>query len=242
MYRESIIYGCVLIVGIFTLILGIIPAIGNAWNIQNEINGVVKEMGALEKKATTLTALDSTAVTTDFQTVLIALPSTKNVSSIMGSLEKVADAVGIPIVGFSMDTLGQVGTGSAKKRTAEEQKIGVQVLSATVSVEGTIEKIRDYIDAIQKTSRLMRVKNFDLSFSSKNNAMHSKIVIDTYFAEFPKTIGSVSESLVEFTPQDQELLGKFVLLKSPVEEPSRPVEIVAPSASRSANSNPFSPF
>lgn len=242
-YKEFIFFITVTVVSFVILFTVIIPLIKNI--IQEYSDLVLQETGneALRKKTDLFASLDEETLQEEYGTVQEAILVGTSVAPVMQTLESLAEESGVIISSYSIERMGTVSTSSAKLRSGDEQKIGAGIITSNIIAEGSIQNIKDFLEQLEKTRVVMRVKNFDLSFAKKSGLLRSQLSIDSYYMAPILSAVASSDTLTLLTAEEENMISTIRGNVSYVSQLSVSVEQVeTPSSSvrRSEDADPFS--
>lgn len=209
-YQEFIGPSVLIVVSIVGLIVGVIPAgrtvLGNYWTMQS----LGKQVNTLQNKAHILETMDETVVRTQLQGLLDAIPSDKNPGSLLLTAEGAVLQSGMAMSDIALVAPGSLATESAIIQSAAEKKLGSTLLPFTMTLEGTFLQFRDFLETVQSVRRLLRVNSFSLHFTPVG--VKILIAMQSFYAPFPVTIGSVDTPLSDFTDKEKATLASILQL------------------------------
>lgn len=209
MNQGFIISGSITLVCLLAVPVGILPAIRASTKLVSSIRQLEKELLALHTKIEILTSLDETTLQNDLNILTSGLPIEKSLPSMIMTIEELAAKEGIGLTSLTMESGGQISTESAKRQSADEQKLGVNKLTIGISIEGTPEQVRNFIGNAHRVRRLMRISNFDFVLRGAVTALQSNILLDVFYAPLPKFIGRAEDPIQPIQAEEQTILNNI---------------------------------
>ena len=199
------------VVGVF---IGVLPA-GKKIIEQAETGRQLSiQLEALQKKLDLLNSLDEDSLRADLATVLAAVPAEKSLPTVFSTVEGLASTVGVGILDQNISGVGSVASGSASQ-TALEKQLGTHMLPFSVTVEGPVSAIQEFIAQASKVRRLLRLKTFSISFPKENEILRVNLQMNAFYEPFPTNLGSLTSTISPLNEKEQALviqIGNFPLL------------------------------
>jgi Tfp pilus assembly protein PilO len=207
----------------------------------NEINQLnvqkVEELGKQEKmqaKLRTLSALDSTK--TDLQAQLsnlsVALPSQKEIPSLIIALQKISEASDIELQAIQLTPGVLLNDPATINKSAPE-------LPLVINIRGNYEAVKTFLGRVYKAKRLLNMGSLSLNTSTaagEEGQISASLSMSAFYQPLPPTPKDATEPLPEQPADVQELYATLegftaYTLDSTEEAPKQTESTPAPSAS-----------
>lgn len=208
LYRFEIFQAAAIVITVILLLTVIFPQLQRQWYRFTLMQETQKDIQNLKEKQALLASFDQSELENTYKGMMSVLPKDKALGTMMSGIDKLATDYGMTLVSFSFDSVGSIGTQSATKKTAKKETTVYSTVPITVTVEGTLTNIKNFLDSANRTRPLYLIKNFDLTFSPKDATFRSKILLDGMYLPLPKTLGSVSSSLTPFSDREVSIITK----------------------------------
>lgn len=204
--------------GLFALIvliisIGIVPGAGKAYEVWGQLQTERQEVADLQQKAQFLASLDESTLFDQLSTLTAAIPVDKSVPTILSTIDGVSAKTGSIFSSLQLSAPGSLATEAAKRQTTEEAALGSYLLPFTINMEGSYAKLRDTVDTLTTSRRLLRIKNFTISF--QGDVGRALLNMDTMYAPIPKSVAgkklvpiAASENTILSTVANFPLLSK----------------------------------
>lgn len=238
-YKSLIVSVSILLACVIGLFIGVAPVIRNTIGSVQELGPMREEVSTLQEKQQTLGALDEIRLQEALGVLLSAVPNEKSIPSLFSTVEGMAAASGVSVGDLVITTTGSIASSSAIKQSAEERSLGSGLVSFTLSVEGSMGQVQQFLAMSGSVRRLTRIKTFTLSMRDGDTA-RATLVMDAFWSPYPAVIGKVSQRIAALTPSQEEVIakvGQMELLSSLQTTTSQNVDIPASPA----KSDPFAP-
>jgi len=159
-FRDSEYYGIgvigfILLVCLILLFNIIIPEVTRWFSIRDEITATQSRIAILQKNINFVNTLDKNSLDSQIQTVSHALPPEKNFGYILNALSSAAANSGTSLNDFSF----QLGDISSSKKGGTVLANGTALVEITVSVNGNLVQIRNFIKSIENNLPLSQITN-----------------------------------------------------------------------------------
>jgi Tfp pilus assembly protein PilO len=237
-YQQIIISVAILLVCIGSIIFGIIPAIGKLLALWETNATLTTKNQALRLKASVLASLDEETQRQNLNALIAAVPPDKSLPSIFSTIDGLSVNTGVAVTDFILTGAGSLATESARKQSGEEQKLGSNLLPFSVSIIGSYEQIRNFLESAVAVRRFFRVRQFELSFTGSSD-LTATLGMDAYYASLPTHLGQIEQRLDLLTLKEEEVIAKVSTL------PLLAQEVVISAAELSSQpagkDNPFAP-
>jgi len=213
-YRIFLIYLSVILLSMTALGYGVVPGVKKMISLFAAVNMTTKELATLREKSMKLTSLSETDLADSSLMLVQAVPMSLLPSTIFMTIDGLTQKYGVQLTNIALDSLGSVSTESASvKPKGVDAKTGANSLSFTITVAGSIENIRNFIDGIIRVRRLIRLDIFDIAFIDKEDSsgftgVKSTMRLSTFWSGMAKTTPKVADPVPELSDADQLLLEK----------------------------------
>lgn len=198
-----------LLLCIVGVVVGVIPAVGKIEEQISAAKSLKEDTVSLSKKLSVLTAIDDQTVRTQLATVLSAVPADRSYPTIFETVEGVAAQTGVSVKTLNITGGGAIATSSGAKATAEEKKLGTRTVPFSVSVEGSLSNLEQFITLAPKVRRLLRIRVFSISYPKDDRPVNITIEMDGFYMPLPTTIGNVKATLPSLTDSDVSVIDKL---------------------------------
>lgn len=227
-FGVSFIIIVVIVVGVF---VGVLPAFAAIISMRKNVSDLSNQITILRQKASILESIDEEAYKAYLTELSLAVPTDKSLTSLFATIDGLSQETGVTLSNFTLTKPGSIATESAKRLTNDERKVGSSFLPFTLTVSGTYDQIRTFVERSVLVRRFFRIRHFSISFDQKETfSVH--MGMDAYYAPLPTNLGSASQTVDSLTESDQavieRVLGMPVLGKDSIsastEESTVPVE------------------
>jgi hypothetical protein len=219
------------------LVAGAIPA-GQKIKEQYDTMKVLADTNAaMQKRLDVLNSLDEVTLRNDLATAVSAVPGDKALPSIFSTAEALAVQAGVSLLEMSLSGGGALASASgAVKATATEKQLGTHIVPFTVTVEGSLPNIQQFIALAPAVRRLLRIRTFAITAPQGDKPLSISVEMDAFYEPFPTSVGGAGTSISPLSAAEESTLaklGQFPLIGGET-------TVVQPAAVPSKN-NPFSP-
>jgi hypothetical protein len=112
---------------------------------------------------------------------------------------------------FTLTKPGSIATESAKRLSNDERKVGSSFLPFTLTVSGTYDQIRTFVERSVLVRRFFRIRHFSISFDQKETfSVH--MGMDAYYAPLPTNLGSASQTVDSLSESDQAVIERVLAM------------------------------
>ena len=234
--NSSLLVSLVMIsIAIAGSIWGLVPFGKTLWSMYKDLNTVRSKTAILSAKYSTLSSLDESQLALDGNDLLRAIPSDKDVATILATIEQTANASGLSVVNLTIANPGSLATEAAQRQSAEEKQLGSGIITSGVTVEGPLANVKTYLNTLQKVRRVLRVQSAEVTIR-QGGIGRANITVESFWAALPTTLGDIAAPLPPRSSQEDELLAQIRAF--PV---SYQGLLTAGPVSFSPKQNPFSP-
>ncbi len=221
MYQSFVVSGTILVFCLIAFFVGVSPGIKMTIKLFKETQTLRSTVKTLETKKRILDELDVTVLTSYAKAAISAVPADKSLGSLFSTVDALTAREGVTVTGVSLGHVGSVATESARSLSADEKKIGVNIVPFSIIIEGSIDRVRNVVDSAVKIRRFFRVRSFDLTFDNKTGVTKSTLAMDAYYVPDPKLLSKVTDSLTTLSAEEIEILDKVASF--PLLTPETPV-------------------
>ncbi len=199
------------------IIFGIFPGARRAYELYNKLGEERQEVADLQARVNLLASFDEAVLFEQLSTLTSAIPVDKSIPTILSTVDGVSAKTGSVFASMQLASPGSIATEAARRQTSEEAALGSFLLPFTLTVEGDYSKLRDTLDVLVTSRRLLRIKNFTLSFS-KTGQGRAVVSMDTLYAPLSK-ISPSGRKVTPLTQKETEFLTRVAnipLLATPL--------------------------
>lgn len=151
------------VVSVILLLVGLLPSMGRVGELRKKIVLRSKEESRLTQKMRVISTMDKTALTSRVEVLDKALPPRKDVVVYLATVDGLSRELGLSFAGISLSP-GDVTEASASSKVRKSDIVsGVHVLETEVKINGSREKLYEFLRALERTSPLMQIKNVQMS-------------------------------------------------------------------------------
>lgn len=232
-YQEFVLPIVLLGVSGLVLFIGVIPGIRKTYQQWSQLAAERQEVAELREKATFLANLDEAVLFDQLSLLTSTIPTDKSIPSIFSTIDGVSEKTGSAFASMQLASPGSIATEAAKRQTTEEAALGSYVIPFTLTVEGSASQLRDTLETLVNSRRLLRIKNVTVSFTTESSG-RATLSMDTLYAPLPKA--TFGRKLVPITGKENSILSRVAtlpLLFQTAVVPDVPIGIARP--------DPFSP-
>ncbi len=238
-YQKLLVFGSIILLCVLSGIFGIIPAVFKLIALQEAVRELRGQTQSLRMKLEVLQSLDTEVLEQTLQDLLSAVPSDKSLSSVLSTVDGLAGETGVGIVDFTLVNPGSLATDSARRKTEEELTLGSNLLPFSVTITGSYDQIRKYLDKAVGVRRFFRVRQFDMAVAPEG-VLSARLDMDAYYAPFPTDLGGINRPLTLLTPDEEDFISRISALPVAARGIAVPgVEIVSEGVT--GKDNPFAP-
>lgn len=233
-YAVQVRMGGIILVALVGILVGVVPFAQRTLSLWDQVRLLNSEVTLLQGKSATLQLLDEDELRRDALTLASVVPPDKSLSTVMTTLDTVSGQTNVALEDVSLNKPGSLATASAQKQTAEERKIGSNILSVSVHVRGTFDEIQRFISLIGVVRRLFHINNIGINFNS--GLVDARLVLDTYYYPYPATVGRTLTPISGLSDDEKNIVTQMEAL---------PLASVVPASTVSASvsvgkTDPFS--
>lgn len=205
-------YWPLLILGLVFILLSVVflvPTIMKIIKVNNDLEVIKKKAGQMAKKYDDLSKIDRNDITEKTQKLNYYLPSSKDVSILLDTVNSLTAETGIFFETMSLAP-GEISTPSAAVKKTSTEEISPMDISLTLS--GDFKSLVNFIKKAKSASPVIRVRN--ISVLHKLNVLDLEvsrpysysIVVTTYFQALPKALEGVAVPIKVLSDEENILL------------------------------------
>lgn len=237
-YQNIIISVCIILFVLCGVGFGVIPAFQAVLH-QRELTGKISnDLASLQRKERILQEFDEDVLQKDLSIVLSAVPSGKSLPTVFSTVEGLAQRVGVEVISMGISAVGSVATKSGTINKDIDKVSGSHILAFSVTVQGSLGAIEQFITQSIHVRRLLRLRTFGISFPKADESIRLTLQMDAFYEPFPTTLGSIASAISPFSDKEKDMivqLGSFSLAGGQSDGTLPPPLIGA------ARPNPFAP-
>lgn len=237
-YQQIIFSIAVILIALGSIVFGIIPATGKVLELRETNTLLTTKNQALRVKASILASLDEEVLRQNLNALIAAVPPDKSLPSIFSTVDGLSASTGVVVSDFVLNSAGSIATDSARKQTGEEQKIGSNLLPFSLSIEGTYDQIRNFLESAVGVRRFFRVRQFDLAFTGQGG-LKATLGMDAYYAPLPTQLGLIDQALNLLTQNEEAVIVRVSALPLLAQEVSYSDSAIEQIPT--GKTNPFAP-
>lgn len=207
-YQNIIISVSILLFCVMGTVFGVVPAALKVQEMVGAVRLLREETKTLANKLETLSRFDEVILRQQLTDVLSAVPADRSFPTLFQTVEAVAAQTGVAIK--NMDIGGtSLATPSASKISAAEKKLGTRTVPFTVTVEGPIGALEQFISLSPNVRRLLRIKIFSITFPKDQSTVTTSFDMDAFYEPLPTSLGTAKSTLPSLTEQDTAVIAKL---------------------------------
>jgi len=150
-------------IGSFLIIGVLIPSLGKTGELRRKILIRSKEEEKLTQKMRVINNMNKEALKDRLRVLDQALPPRKDVVLYLATVDGLSRELGLSFAGISLSP-GDVTEASASSKTKIADIVkGVHVLETEIKINGSRDKIYEFLRVLEKTSPLMQIKDVQVS-------------------------------------------------------------------------------
>ena len=202
-----------------------------------------EENKRIQDKATMLTALNIEDLEQTAQDVMAAVPPDKSIATLLSTVELLAQKYNLNISDMSVEGIAFLAGDQGKPVIKPEGNS----LTETITLQGDLSQLRNFLFDCVRVRRLLRVKDMVLTSMLKSDQMAAKLTIEVFYLPFPQSIGKPSDVVEPFSQKELATLEKvasypimYVADVKPSSDQTPSVAVELPTVP--VVMDPFSPF
>lgn len=236
-YQHVIISGVIIVFCLIASIFAVVPAIGTVRETLSNMQTLADETDMLQKKLNILNTLDEDMLRVQLKEVLSAVPAERSFATVFETVEGVAAQTGVSVISMNLVGGATLATPSASKISASDKKLGTRTIPFSVSINGSLSAVQEFIARIPKVRRLFRIRVFSISFPKDLRPLTVSVEMDAFYEPLPSTLGTAKTTLPTLTDADQAMITRLIELPlATFESGAMPPPLIG-----KIKDNPFSP-
>jgi Tfp pilus assembly protein PilO len=204
LHKSLVIHSGLLVIGILGLFSALIPSVQKTMTVVKGLRTLNAEIAQIQKKVSVLASLDQNVLEQSAAAVLSAVPEDKSVSTLLSTVEAVAGRNGLFISDISIERIGSVSTGSGSMAVKKDGNS----MTETISLQGELLQLRNFLTESLRVRRLMRIKDMQLTSLPKSNLVTAKLSIEVFYQPLPTSIGKASDPMEPLSQKEMDTLEK----------------------------------
>jgi|GEM_PF-3465717 len=205
LHKTLVIYSVLLIAGLICLFVGLIPAVQKSITLVQDLRTMEEDIVRIQKKVNIFHSLDQADLEQNAKETVAAIPADKSVDTLLSTIEAVATKNNLFISDMSIEGITFLTTGLEKQAVKPEE----YSLTETITLQGELIQLRNFLSECVQVRRLMRVKDIKLTSMLNSNFFTVKLSIEVYYLPFPLSIGKPSDPLEVFSQKELATLEKI---------------------------------
>lgn len=234
-YQNVSVSAALLIFCIAALIFAVIPSISKVQELVAETRKLSEETTLLRKKLVTLNSLDEATLRTNLANVLSAVPAERSFPTVFETVESVAAQTGTTVVSMAISGGATLATPAAV--SASDKKLGTRTIPFSVTINGSLDAVEQFIALVPNVRRLLRVRVFSIAFPKEEKPLTVMIEMDAFYEPLPTNIGNTKTVLPQLTEEDVGVINRLTLFPLASQESGA----LPPPLIGKTKENPFSP-
>lgn len=207
-FGISFIIIIVIVAGVFA---GLLPAFASIVSMRTNVGELSSHITILKQKASILENIDEETYKAYLTQLSLAVPTDKSLTSLFATIDGLSLETGVTLSNFTLTKPGAIASDSAKRLSNDERKAGSSFLPFTLTVSGTYDQIRAFIERSVLVRRFFRIRHFSISFDQKETfSVH--MGMDAYYAPLPTNLGSASQAVDSLTESDQAVIERVLAM------------------------------
>jgi len=206
MKRYSLVFLPIIVGSILVLmtIVFALPKARNVFKMKGEIKQRQEKLARLMEKEAFLKSLDEYQLTEKTRRVERALPSKKEVATLLIALRNVSQKANVSLSGFSLSP------GSVYPQKFERLDFKITITGAEKNISQFLKQIRQVLPLISITDVKIEKERAILS-------------LETYFSPLPQSLGKIDKPLPKISAKENEVYQKLAGFSIFTDESSLPV-------------------
>jgi hypothetical protein len=199
--NKSLLYLAVGVLVFFLTTSVILPKGREILEARETLQKGEKKLENLKGKLADLTSLNEFELSERNNLLLRALPAQKNPLGEMVTLRSLANELNLTIEEISVAP-GEVSTPSAEVKEKKLQPINFKIKLASSRTA--------FFDFLKKMEQSTPLSNFDqMKISLSGDSVNAEFSLDTFFLNYPETIGSLETPVPKLTADEEKTLEKI---------------------------------
>lgn len=191
-YKQYIVPFAVIVSALLISILVTIPQFLRLFETFKTIEELTTKKQFYKEKSEQLEQMDLTTYQQDLDLALIALPVDKDIPGVTGEILTALSGSGLSLDGITFSN-----------SPAESQK--VQEFGMKVDVVGTRENLRNFLNRIKVTPRIIKLSYLETG-KARGGEISASVGFVTLYQQLPENIGAVDEPIAQLSPENAKIL------------------------------------
>lgn len=208
-HKDVLISTAILLFCILAVFIALIPAGRKTFGLLEEMRTLRDKAQLLTEKLTTLEALSEEDLRNELSTVLSAVPADRAFASLFETVEGVAGRSGVTLVDMSISGAATLATPSASRLSAAEKKLGTRTVPFTVTINGTLSALEQFITLVPNVRRLLRIRAFSLTFPKTERPISITIEMDGFYEPLPTNLGATNAILPRLSEAHEAVVARL---------------------------------
>jgi hypothetical protein len=218
------------------LLFGVVPAVRGMILLQQESSVLNEQNRTIKAKIATLESIDESLLLDQLSSLTAAVPTQNAPAQMLLTVENISTQALATIVSVEIGSPGVLATESGKRQTSEEKQLGANVTPFTVTLEGTLDQIRNFMSQVVGVRQFLRVTKFTIAFNEEAIAK-ATIGMSGFFLPLPTSIGTAANELSPLSQDEEEVLTRVSRIPVTAGVSLQPL----PPAAGAFRPDPFSP-
>jgi len=199
-----------MVVMVIILLSVIIPSLHKASEIRSQIDVRSREEQKMSEKVSILSSLDTSLLQERLNVIDRALPPRKDVVLYLATVDGLSRELGLSFAGIAL-TPGDVTEAceSADKRKKDVVK-GVHVLETEIKINGSKERIYDFLRSLENALPLMQVKDVQVSALGGSDGESYVLALRLGMLWATRDLSKVEGTLSLFTQKEEAYFQQLV--------------------------------
>lgn len=214
------------IVFLFVLFL-VQPRISSILELSESVKVLEQQTKVLEEKIGSLGQIDGQDLRSKIQQAEKALPSEKDVPSLLFSVDKLATDTGVSVTSLQL-TPGEITATTSASQSFDK-------LPIRLSIGGSYEGVRDFLTKSVSSNRIFKILKVSLTTGQGQASISASLDLEVYFLPLTNVRFKIEDPLPKMTPEEEKAIERAL---------AQP-DLFTPSETRPSTSgriNPFSRF
>lgn len=209
-YKTLLIYAGISVISVIGIIVAVIPMTQKFITGLDQLKALSSDVAVLRQKSGILQNIDEDKLRSNVQALSSAVPPDKSIPTVLSTIDGVSGQAGVNLGAVTIQRPGSLATDSAKKQTALESRIGSNLLSVSVSVEGGVDQIREFMKLIGAVRRYFRVQSFSLFYTASGASVNADIT--AFYLPYPAAIGGVGTPITDLSDKENATIARVLAL------------------------------
>lgn len=204
-YRELVV-SVVVIVGVLVgFLVGVIPAARAVFSLRDSVDNLATLTAELRVKAAILSAIDEQTYKRILADLVTAVPADQSLTSLFSTIDGLAAQSSLSVTDLGLAKPGSLATESARKQSSEEKQIGSNLLPFSVTVAGSYDQIKEFLDQVIRVRRFFRVRSFNLTLVDPTN-VSVRMAMDAFYAPYVTVIAGIDKKIDPLNEKDEQTI------------------------------------